>query len=246
MQKTAIIVPCFKEAARLRAADFISFLQSNPSFDIFFVDDGSPDNTMAILSAIKEGVPHQVNILSLEKNSGKANAVRHGILTAGRLNYDYIGYLDADLATSLTEFERLQNRLHELHSPFVLGSRIKMVHTHIQRSFSRHIIGRIIATILDKRYRLGVYDTQCGAKCFRGKLVTSACEQPFYTRWFFDVELLLRIRQQSPSLTGVEIPLQQWIDPGGSTLRFTKFPAVLQDISRLFSHYPKPASLQHQ
>lgn len=240
MQKTAIIVPCYKEAARLQPDVFIRFLQQQPDADLLMVDDGSPDNTAQVLATLAASMPGRIHVLSLKQNSGKAEAVRQGLVHAlNMLHYTYAGYLDADLSTSPEEFIRLKDILVNESLDYVLGSRIKTLQSSIQRSQFRHVTGRIIATLIDSRYRMGIYDTQCGAKCFRIDLLQQIVGQPFVTKWFFDVELLLRIRYLQTAYHGSEIPLRRWHDPGGSRLSIWKSPEVIADLWRLFNHYKR-------
>jgi glycosyltransferase involved in cell wall biosynthesis len=61
--------------------------------------------TLRVLNLIKQDFPQQIHIVSLLKNSGKAEAVRQGINYCNQnFSHQNIGYLDADLATTLEEF----------------------------------------------------------------------------------------------------------------------------------------------
>jgi glycosyltransferase involved in cell wall biosynthesis len=238
MQKVALIVPCYNEAKRIRADAFISFLSLHTDIYIFFVNDGSRDTTSSVLRQIQETIPERVFLIERPRNKGKAITVKEGLVAALNNNAcRYIGYLDADLSTSLEEFYRLCLSLTEQNADYISGSRIKMLDTNIERSFFRHITGRIIATIIDSKYRLGIYDTQCGAKCFKKEVVELFCQQPFKTKWFFDVEIFLRIKSSLPGAKGIEMPLKKWKDPGGSRINLLSFPAVVKEIFSLFINY---------
>lgn len=241
MQKIAIIVPCYNEANRLSKDAFTNFMHIHPDTNIFFVNDGSTDKTQFVLAEIENSRPGQVKIITLNKNKGKANAVRTGLLAAKNKNlYDHIGYLDADLSSSLEEFYRLYELVKDNNKHFITGSRIKMLNTKIERSSFRHITGRIIATILDSKFKLGIYDTQCGAKCFKQETIDCICEQPFKTKWLFDVEIFLRLRTGLPQAAGIEAPLNCWEDAGKSKIRIFNFPLVIKEIFSLFLNYRKP------
>ena len=72
-----------------------------------------------------------------------------------------------------------------------MGSRVKLLGRSIERKIWRHYTGRIFATAASIVLGIPVYDTQCGAKLFRaGPEIRSCFEQPFHSRWFFDVELI--------------------------------------------------------
>lgn len=240
MQQIAVIVPCYNESRRLPAAAFISFLQSRQDIHLYFVNDGSTDNTTQVLQEIKNKTGDHCHVIALDKNKGKGEAVRTGFLTAFAENrFDFIGFLDADLSTSPEEFQRLLEKLKETGADFIIGSRVKMLNTVIERSFFRHIAGRVVASIIDSRYRMGIYDTQCGAKIFKPALIPLFCETAFSTRWLFDVEILLRLQKASIQLKGIEQPLAAWKDPGGSRISLLQVPAVLAAIFTLFRHYKK-------
>jgi hypothetical protein len=70
---------------------------------------------------------------------------------------------------------------------------------------------------------LPVYDSQCGAKLIRADLVPSVFDEPFTSRWLFDVEILARLRNRY-GVDGVlrmvrEVPLGTWTDVPGSKVR---------------------------
>lgn len=211
-------------------------VKANAGWSLIFVNDGSSDNTIDCLLKIKSAIPTQVSIIELQKNCGKGEAVRQGALYAVQCNFNYIAYLDADLATDQNEFTRLAKLIHPTR-PIIIGSRIKKADTKIIRSAFRHFIGRGIATLVDLKYKLGVYDTQCGAKIFNASILKDTIEKPFYTAWLFDVEILLRIRAGNKDLALHEEPLKIWKDDGNSKLNLLSMPLICKELFLLFIKY---------
>ncbi|MEZ6108628.1 MAG: glycosyltransferase [Pirellulaceae bacterium] len=96
---TWIVVPCFNEADRLPVATFEAYRRLHPSIGFIFVDDGSTDETAAILEQLRTRLAPNASWLQMRENRGKAEAVRRGIQCAVELGAEYTGYWDADLAT---------------------------------------------------------------------------------------------------------------------------------------------------
>jgi len=239
MPKIAIIIPCFNEEKRLLPESYINFLKINNDFDLIFVNDGSTDNTISILNTIQFAFEKRVFIINSDSNKGKANAISEGMRSCiSNSDYSHLGYLDADLSTSLEEFYRLFTILNKQNADYIFGSRIKMLHSQIVRSSFRHFSGRLIATLVDSKYNFGIYDTQCGAKCFKKEIISVALQEPFKTKWFFDIEIFLRIREQLKSAKGIEEPLKIWRDPGGSKMNILKLPKIINELYILFKKYP--------
>lgn len=241
MPSTAIIIPCYNEEARLNPSGFTSFLEAHPSLTLVFVNDGSKDNTAGLIDKMQTEAPSRIRTLHLDSNQGKAVAVSEGIafcLSPSAGTFDFIGYLDADLSVSLDEMERIGAVASDNGLDYAYGSRIQKLNTTINRSFFRHIMGRIIATIVDRHFRLGIYDTQCGAKLFNTDLAKVITGKKFVTRWLFDIEISLRIRNERPGAKGDEIPLRTWNSQKGSKITLLQTPTVIRDLIRLFKNYP--------
>lgn len=224
MSDTAIVIPCFNEAKRLDVVRFTDFLNQNDNYALFLVDDGSTDETIEILEEIRRATPNQVIILKQSKNLGKGEAVRKGLLAAyDSTNYDQIGFLDADLSTPFSEFKAITDYLLLNNKKAVFGSRLRMADTIIVRSWIRHLIGRVIATFIRWTIKTPFYDTQCGAKVFTRSSAKLAADQPFISRWLFDVEIILRLKKQWGSEFQDhlhEYPLKEWSQVDGSKIRF--------------------------
>jgi dolichyl-phosphate beta-glucosyltransferase len=239
MQEICIVIPCFNEQYRLPIKDILDNY-TNSKFHYLFVNDGSTDSTIKVLNDIKKGREDRIFVLNLEKNQGKAEAVRLGILYALTLKeFSIIGYLDADLATPLSEVDVIVCQMVNSVA-FAFGSRIKMMGTNINRKLSRHFLGRIFATFASLILNMGVYDTQCGAKFFNAKVINRIFNEPFITRWLFDVEVFARFKKEfgiDCVNTIVEVPLKIWIEKGNSKLKLKDFIKVPFDLCRIKLKY---------
>jgi glycosyltransferase involved in cell wall biosynthesis len=228
-RSTIVVVPCYNEAERLSAAAFRDFLRTSPDVGFVFVDDGSTDATPAVLRGLAGDCPGAVQVVGVPENRGKGEAVRAGMTLALASPARFVGYWDADLATPLDAIAELRAVMErDPGVDLVFGSRVRLLGRTIERNALRHYVGRVFATAVSLLTRLPIYDSQCGAKLFRNSAATRELfAQPFYSRWLFDVELLLRLRDTSRV---VEYPLREWRDIAGSKIRpqdVVKVPVML-------------------
>jgi glycosyltransferase involved in cell wall biosynthesis len=234
----ALVVPCYNEAARLDEAAFLGLVDGRPGLRLLFVNDGSTDETEARLRALAAQRPGRIDVRSLDENAGKAEAVRQGLRAALGGPGDVIGYVDADLATPPSEIVRLLDTINARQAAVVMGSRVALLGSDIQRTAARHYTGRVFASLASLILNIRVYDTQCGAKLFRrSAALAAALETPFLSRWAFDVELLGRLLAGGPGVPPVaaadfvEVPLGTWSDVPGSKLRPAAMAGALKDLA---------------
>lgn len=240
--KSCLIIPCYNEEKRLQIDAFRDFVDNQTQVDLLFVNDGSRDRTSEVLKKI-EGP--RVQILSLEKNGGKAEAVRQGVLTLLAENrYGKIGFWDADLSTPLMESLRMVDHLTILPDmQMVFGCRLMRLGARVERLWIRHLFGRAFATVVSNMLDVKVYDTQCGAKMFRAETAELVFKEPFVSRWFFDVEILWRFLLAGRSLQNVyEMPVHEWIHRSGSKLTPMNFITAYWDLLMIGRHYRRKRS----
>jgi len=93
----SIIVPCFNEEPVVREAhrSLLATLETNHegSFELVYVDDGSRDGTLKILSELQQA-DHRVRVIALSRNFGHQIAVTAGLEHAAG---DAVVVIDADL-----------------------------------------------------------------------------------------------------------------------------------------------------
>ena len=243
---TTIIVPCYNEEKRLNIVEYKKFILSHSYVKLLFVNDGSTDGTGKLLKSFVKSNPSSLKLLELEKRVGKGEAIRNGLLSSLSAKSDYIGYWDADLATPLREIPNLCRILEEDKELMaVFGSRVKLLGRIIDRKPSRHYTGRIFATIVSLILKIGVYDTQCGAKIFRvTKDLKKIFQTPFLSSWIFDVEVIARILEIEKNLNSEEIgkiiyeyPLTEWRDVAGSNLKVKDFIKSIYELFRIYRIY---------
>lgn len=249
----AIIVPCYNEGNRLKVEQYKNFIRKHSNVLLYFVNDGSIDNTINLLNDLHQTHPSQTTVINLSKNVGKAETVRKGFLKCLKTHEtEKIAYLDADLSTSLEACYLISKEV-SITTHFAFASRIAKIDTTIHRKFYRFFIGRCIATLIANQLSLKIYDTQCGCKVFKSNLAPYLFNEPFISRWLFDVELFHRLialygRDQLKYLVK-EIPLKSWHDTDDSRVPLTYFFKIWSDltaIKRAYKKVPKQLTLKNE
>jgi len=245
MPHLLLVVPCYNEEKRLDTETFRAFALDSHDISFLFVNDGSRDGTLRLLQSMRDSDPQRFDVLDLERNGGKAEAVRRGILAALDRKPDITGFWDADLATPLAQipgFLQIFDTRPEIE--MVFGARVRLLGRDISRHESRHYIGRFGATLISRTLGLAVYDTQCGAKMFRAdEVLRGVFGRPFLSRWIFDVEILARyIQLQGRDAVAREVyeyPVTAWREVGGSKVKSTDFIRALRDLWKIRRAYKK-------
>jgi glycosyltransferase involved in cell wall biosynthesis len=240
MLKYCIVIPSFNEEPRILTADFIEFVNSNKDFHFLFVNDGSTDKTLNILQDLVQK-SDQMSLLDLPSNCGKAEAIRKGMeISLAKNKFDFLGYLDADLAIPLNELLRLK-KLAETNYEFVFSSKKSTPDNELEVKFKRYFIGRTLSAMVGLSLKVDVYDTQCGCKMMSNKIAQVAFKEPFISSWLFDIEIFWRIINSFGRAFMVssykEVPVNKLIDRGGSRIKISDLISLPFEFLKIHFHY---------
>ncbi|NER12764.1 response regulator [Leptobacterium flavescens] len=238
-----VVIPCYNEEKRLLSQDFIDLVHSNLEYHLCFVNDGSTDNTLEVLETLKKSRGNNISVYNYEKNGGKAEAVRQGVLHLLNNNpqLDYIGFLDAGLFTDFADFEDLVKTIESTDFKIVSGSRISRMGTSITRKSARQIIGKAINLIVQKTLRIPFKDTQCGAKIMDKEIVDKMFRDKFITKWLLDVEIFMRMKNHYGRAKAkamiCEQPLKRWSNADRSKLSMRDSVNILGQLTQIAFRY---------
>lgn len=116
-----IVVPCYKEQEVLpetsrRLREKMRQLMDEGKISrrsrVMFVNDGSRDNTWAIISELHEKEPEMFSGVNLSRNRGHQNALLAGLLTAVN-DADMIVSMDADLQDDINAVDEMVDDYHK-------------------------------------------------------------------------------------------------------------------------------------
>lgn len=242
--RNGIVIPCYNESQRLKLDDFRDFIDAHNDYQLCFVNDGSKDNTLDILLDFQIGKEDRIHVLNLSVNQGKAEAVRQGINSLLESpEIENVGFIDADLSTGFEDVKRLVAKLDcsDDCQSMVFGSRKLDSTDDIDRSMFRDFASNIVGFSIKQILRLPITDTQCGAKVFKKSLARKLFNDTFLSRWLFDVEIFIRMKNMYGKRTmthAKELPLTAWRDVEGSKLTIVdslKIPVALSRIAYTYS-----------
>ena len=216
----SIIIPVYNEARRLKPAlaELDQYLSNlNQSYELLFVDDGSKDDTAAILEQYTASRA-TMRLIRLQKNLGKGGAVREGMLAA---TGDMRAFLDVDMATPPTELNKLFKELAD-GADVAIGSRINEQGVDLRlvgrkpQSFSRRVLGRLFRLTATRPFLGNIRDSQCGAKAFTAQAAREVFPRQQINRWAFDIEILYLAKKLGFKI--VEVPVD-WSAQDNSKLQ---------------------------
>ena len=235
-----LVLPAYNEHVRIGSAldELFAYLHADgagreggrPASDmgpleVLVVDDGSDDDTAAIVEARDE-----TNLRLLRApHTGKGGAVRAGMLAA---RSDYILFADADLATPADQLPLLTDALatHDI----ALGSRVHPDGTDRRGTQPRHrrALGKVFHALAAFWVTGPVPDTQCGFKGLSREAARDLFARQKIGSIVFDAEIIHLARRRGYSMSIVPV---QWSDKRGSRMRVSPWLAarVLFDLVRI-------------
>lgn len=200
----SIVIPAFNETARIeRALSEVSSCIRERGWDaeVLVVDDGSRDNTAALVEAWGQTHP-EVRLIRNDRNRGKGYSVRNGMLRAAG---EIVMFTDADMSSPIEEAERLFAAITAgadvaIGSRWLTGRRI--VH---KQPLYRRVFGRCFNALTRTIMRLPFADTQCGFKAFRREAAHLVFGLQRIERWGFDPEILFIAISRGLRVTEVSV-----------------------------------------
>jgi len=130
-------------------------------FEVVFVDDGSTDGSMSVLSRLHDELPNVV-VIHLRRNFGKAAALQAGFREA---RGEVIVTIDADLQDDPAEIPQLLAKLDEGFD-LVSGWKTRRNDPFLRRAFSR-VFNWATGVISGVR----LHDVNCGLKAYRAEVL---------------------------------------------------------------------------
>lgn len=221
MPSIAIIIPAHNEEERIgnTLSNYLSYFNKLPkskklSIKIIVVLNACTDKTKEIV------LKHKGKSLEFIEfaRGGKGFAVIEGFKHALKNNYDFIGFVDADMSTTPEEFHRLFSNINNCDG--VIASRyLKGAHLTPSNTIPRIIASRIYNFFIRSILLIPFRDTQCGAKIFKRKALESVAKDVGMTSWAFDIEMLYLLNKRGFNIK--EIPTV-WSNMDYSTINFWK------------------------
>ncbi len=158
----SVVLPCFNEAPNIAATirDVQSWLERvHLEGEIIAVDDGSSDETLAVLRGLQQEV-RILRVVRHEVNRGYGAAVRSGCDAAEK---EVVAFMDSDGQFHAEDLGLLLAFIPEF--AFVTGLRVKRADP-FPRSLNSHLYKVLVRFVLGVR----VTDVNCGMKMFRRSL----------------------------------------------------------------------------
>jgi glycosyltransferase involved in cell wall biosynthesis len=202
--RLSILIPAYNESARIENAleRVLNCVQDRGwDAEILVVDDGSTDDTVAIIGRWMEK-HDRLHLIRNPGNRGKGYSVRNGMLQAAG---DLVIFTDADLSAPIEEAELLISAI-ENGVDVAIGSRwLDKQKQTITQPLYRRFFGRCFNWVTRKVMGLPYRDTQCGFKAFRREAAQTIFRLQTIERWGFDPEILFIARKLRYKI--VEVPV---------------------------------------
>jgi len=230
MPELSVVIPAYNEEKRLAPVleSIISFFAGKGiDFEIVVVNDGSTDNTGALVKQF--AVQHkQIRLIEHAPNKGKGYAIKIGVLAA---NGELILINDADGSSPIAEFDRLLASIKN-GADIALGSRAKpdpacTINALPYRTYIGNTFNRIVQSILLP----GIYDTQCGFKLFKKAAAHDVFSAATINGYAFDVETIYVAQLRKYRLE--EVPINWNNIPGSKVNIFVDSLKMLIEVLKI-------------
>jgi glycosyltransferase involved in cell wall biosynthesis len=174
----SVVVPVHSEARSLieladRVEAVFKSMGRSEEFELIFVDDGSTDDTAAILDRLTQERRY-MRAITLRRHCGKSLALSAGFR---HITGDFMITLDGDLQDAPEDIPHLLAAAEERYD-LVVGWRVSRFD-----SFTRRAGSRLYNWFVQRVSGLRLHDMNCAVKVYRAALVKSLCIYGQYHRY---------------------------------------------------------------
>ena len=164
----SIIIPFIDEQESL--PELVQWIEkvvreNDLSYEIIMVDDGSSDNSWAIVQELRKINSH-IKGIKFQRNYGKSAALNEGFRAA---EGDVVITMDADLQDSPDEIPGLRKMILEGGYDLVSGWKKK----RYDNTLTKNIPSKFFNSVTRSVSKIKLHDFNCGLKAYRKKVVKS-------------------------------------------------------------------------
>ena len=182
--------------------------------EFILVDDGSIDNTLAIVKRLTFDSTNW-RLIHNTQNMGKGYSVRKGMLTAGG---DILVFVDADLSYPVGSIQQVIESV-STHHPVVIVSRVskgavlEVPSEMFGYFYTRHSMSRLLNLLVRAIIVNGVTDTQSGLKGFTRESALNIFARQTLDRFSFDIEILFIAKRLNYRLLEISVRSRYFSEP---------------------------------
>ena len=160
--KLSLVIPVYNEEQtlpELLEAIHKALVSFDAEWEVIFVDDGSQDNSMAVLKEMAKNDPQYIRVVSFRRNFGQTAAIAAGIDHASG---EIVVLLDADLQNDPADILMMIDKLNEGYD-VVSGYRKDRKDSFITRTIPSHMANWLISKVTG----VHLHDYGCTLKAYR-------------------------------------------------------------------------------
>jgi glycosyltransferase involved in cell wall biosynthesis len=172
----SIVIPVHNEGSTIEGVlrDYATLVASKLGSSILVCEDGSTDNTRAVLNRLSKEIP--LRLVTHEDRLGYAGGVKSGLR---RADGDVLFFSDSDGQYDPREFWDLQARLAD--GDLIIGTKTKR-----EEAFHRILLSQGFHLLVKLLFGVRLHDIDCGFRLIRKHVVNTVLDQTYdlpYSFW---------------------------------------------------------------
>ncbi|PCJ62775.1 MAG: glycosyl transferase family 2 [Candidatus Hydrogenedentota bacterium] len=206
MARVLVIIPAYNESESI--ADVLDALKRHaPDYDVLVVNDGSTDNTSAIVKRMGSA-----DIIDLPFNMGIGSTMQTGYKYAVAQGYDIAVQCDADGQHPVEQLSRIVDGVVAKKADMIIGSRY-VSDTAYTPSIFRRVGKSLLSRLVDSVVGGGITDTTSGFRAMNRAVFGTFART--YPDDYPEAEALVIMHRHG--LKAVEVPVDMQPRQGGQS-----------------------------